>query len=135
LDRAAILYAIIVTTRTSHPSKRQTFPGASFLPLSPAMSHEFYRIFDRSTYYADKFDPTRDGMRVLEIQRRHLPDWPASVNHHVVGGFAQLTTITENSIETKIIHRWPDEVGQPIRPCRGIGDRNHVNRARYGLNQ
>ena len=32
-----------------------------------------------------------------------------------VGGFVQLTSITREAITTKIIHRWPDEIGEQIK--------------------
>ena len=35
---------------------------------------------------------------------------------HMVGAFAQLTTITRDAIVTKVIKRWPDLIGCPITP-------------------
>jgi hypothetical protein len=32
----------------------------------------------------------------------------------MVGGFLQLTSITEREISTRIIHRWSDEIGKRI---------------------
>jgi hypothetical protein len=50
--------------------------------------------------------------------------WPARIykvgglrEHSAVGAFAQLTAITADAITTKIIHRWPDEIGKPITGC------------------
>ncbi|MCK1401967.1 hypothetical protein IVB45_17810 [Bradyrhizobium sp. 4] len=65
----------------------------------------------------DAFDPAVDGLKLLEIQRlvpsafdmRH----PAKVGC-IVGGLAQLTTITREGIFTKVLKRWPDRVGQRI---------------------
>lgn len=72
------------------------------------------RFIDRVPHDVEAFDPERDGLAVLEAQRA------APINHAGdqcfvgVGGFAQLTTITREGITTKVIHHWPDEVGQPI---------------------
>lgn len=64
-----------------------------------------------------EFDPVVDGLRLLEIQRRH------PVEHHweakglrmqsAIGAFAQLTTITVDAITTRIIRHWPDQIGMP----------------------
>lgn len=63
----------------------------------------------------DQLDPVVDGLRILEIQRKHPVDHAGGFGRVVaVGGFAQLTTIKPDAIEMKIIQRWPDEVGRPL---------------------
>jgi hypothetical protein len=88
--------------------------GVSLLPLSPAMRTEFDDAFPPGTN-PHALDPIRDGLRMLEIQRRHLaPNADGSANYRTIGRFAQLTTITRAAIETRIIHRWPDVPGRAI---------------------
>jgi hypothetical protein len=36
-----------------------------------------------------------------------------------LGGFLQLTTVTEREMSTRRIHCWPDQVGEPILAARG----------------
>lgn len=36
-----------------------------------------------------------------------------------VGGFVQLMVATREKIETRIVHRWPDLIGEKIDPSRG----------------
>lgn len=54
----------------------------------------------------------------LQRQRKHeaCDGWNA-VPTHIVGGFAQLTTVSRDGITTKILHRWPDKIGETIKPA------------------
>lgn len=64
---------------------------------------------------ADEFRPEHDGPKLLEAQRlaAGMQNTQArSFRHHSVGGFVQLTTITSNRVEVKILKRWRDIVGQ-----------------------
>jgi hypothetical protein len=65
---------------------------------------------------ADDLDPDLEAVRVLQIQRSALlPCGPDDVPMHTVGGFAEITTITERSIESRVVHRWPeDRIGERI---------------------
>jgi hypothetical protein len=62
---------------------------------------------------ADDMDPVHDGLAILEAQRAALiaVEKASSDGMVTVGGFAQLTTVTSGSITTRIIHRWPGEMG------------------------
>jgi hypothetical protein len=54
---------------------------------------------------------------VAEKQRRYVePYGPNKIETSLVGGFLQLTTIAEREISTRIIHRWPDEIGKRLAP-------------------
>lgn len=54
----------------------------------------------------------------LQRQRKHEPcDGRHSKPTHIVGAFAQVTTVTRDSITTKILHRWPDKIGETIKPA------------------
>lgn len=46
-------------------------------------------------------DAARDGLAIMELQRSQFPR---------VGGFAQLTTVTEWSITMRVLKRWPDRL-------------------------
>lgn len=39
--------------------------------------------------------------------------------HYAVGGFIQMTILRKDSIEQRIIHRWPDEWGTRVDPTAG----------------
>jgi hypothetical protein len=45
-------------------------------------------------------------------EQRHIP----CLGGYMIGGFAQLTTVKAGSIETRIIRRWPDRIGEAIAP-------------------
>lgn len=64
----------------------------------------------------NELDPRVDGLAILEAQRRHAVDSPIG-RHHIVGGFAQLTTVRRDSISTEILRRWSeDQIGHRINP-------------------
>jgi hypothetical protein len=41
---------------------------------------------------------------------------PIGTGHRQVGGFIQHTEVTADGISTRIIQRWPDEIGKVIAP-------------------
>ena len=55
-----------------------------------------------------KFDPSDHGVRLMDAQRRTYPD--------KIGGFLQLARVTREGISSRIIHRWPDEIGKRLAP-------------------
>jgi hypothetical protein len=72
----------------------------------------------------------RRMLQVMEAQRAlDLCDFELESTGHVVGGFAQLTTITRDAISQRIIHRWPDRVGMKIA---GIGEQHVIARCSVG---
>lgn len=59
----------------------------------------------------DVLDADCDGVAILELQRAYRePAWPWCR----VGAFAQLTTVEMDRITTRIIHRWPDRIGERL---------------------
>lgn len=55
----------------------------------------------------------RDMHKLLELQRRT----PAEDGFPRVGGFAELTVVTPNGIEQRVIHRWAgDRIGERMSP-------------------
>jgi hypothetical protein len=67
-----------------------------------------------ASFDVEAFDPVRDGIRIMEAQRVHIEPPPIGTGHPQVGGFIQHTEITADGIRTRIMHRWPDEVGRVI---------------------
>jgi hypothetical protein len=64
--------------------------------------------------YSPEFEPERDGLALLEAQRRY-------VNHysgHIVGGAAQLTIVSEEGVSSMMLREWPDGIGRRIEPSR-----------------
>lgn len=64
---------------------------------------------------ADALLIERDGLRIANEQRL-IPMIPASDHGCGLGGSLQLTTITTHMITQRIIHRWPDKIGERITP-------------------
>jgi hypothetical protein len=63
--------------------------------------------------------PERDGLAMIEVQRNHRED---GSDFPSAGAFAQLTTVTQSGIHSKVLKRWPEEWGAPV-----------VDRAKVGL--
>lgn len=60
----------------------------------------------------EKVDPESYLLHCMEIQRRKRFD-----GRHVVGGLAQLTTITASGLTQRVVHVWPeDQPGKRIEP-------------------
>jgi hypothetical protein len=90
--------------------------SSGLAPHDAAIKGELDAAFPKGVH-PDQFDLMVDGFSVLGIQRKHPVE-------HALGGFgvqrsvgalAQLTTITPDQIDTKIIRRWPDDAGQRWR--------------------
>ena len=67
---------------------------------------------------AADLDPVADGIRLFEIARRHkmVPlDGLSAQAYYGIGGEIIMTKITANEISVRTIHRWADQIGQPIR--------------------
>ena len=72
--------------------------------IAPSDDGEFgRRLREAVDLDAPNFNPVRDGVRLVERQRELDGG---------IGGFVQLTTIMQEGISTRILHRWPDVVGQ-----------------------
>jgi hypothetical protein len=82
----------------------------SLLPTNEAVNADLEAAFPNGVR-PDDVDPAAVGLRILEIQRKH-PTGRGLLRN--VGAFAQLTTVTPDLITTRIIHRWPDELGRPL---------------------
>lgn len=87
----------------------------SLAPHDSAIKAELDKAYPHGIH-PDQFHPIIDGLRVLEIQRAHPVAHPGGGFGILptVGAFAQLTTIRRDIITTRIIRRWPDEIGRPL---------------------
>jgi len=75
--------------------------------IAPSDDGEFgRRLRETVDLDAPNFNPVRDGVRLVERQRELDGG---------IGGFVQLTTIMQEGISTRILHRWPDVVGQVVQ--------------------
>jgi hypothetical protein len=62
--------------------------------------------------FPDSFDIEREGKTVMQAQRL-TPSQDGTIASGV-GGFIQHTIITHDQITTRIVHRWPDEIGKRL---------------------
>ena len=58
----------------------------------------------------DGFDPWRDGLRLIEAQRKH----PFEDGSYAVGGFAEIASVTSEGVKRRTLIEWPDAIGFPI---------------------
>jgi hypothetical protein len=96
--------------------------GAAFYPHSAVLSGCVYQMKRHiqppfagplsQDPYSEQFDPERDGLALIEAQRR----WVDADGRHIVGGTAQLTTVSEVGVTTTVLREWPDEIGRRIEP-------------------
>lgn len=61
----------------------------------------------------DGYDESTDLLHLMEVAR-HRENIDAGVN--CVGGQAVLTTVTRDSLTQRVLHQWPDVVGELIEP-------------------
>ncbi|MGY3130875.1 hypothetical protein ACVWZM_001557 [Bradyrhizobium sp. USDA 4501] len=104
------MHLVMPGTVMARPGRRRTSPG--FVPL-PCDQRLLELVQGRlRSKHPDAIDPEVDGLAVLQLQREnpHLKNGDCCF----VGGFAQVTTVMTDSITTRIIHAWPDELGRRI---------------------
>lgn len=63
----------------------------------------------------EAMDIEKDGLALIEAQRR-LPFKMHGRPAYLVGGIAELTTVTEAGVSRKTLTVWPDRIGEPIQP-------------------
>jgi hypothetical protein len=62
-------------------------------------------------------DATAWSRATMGHQREMLFAYPGQTSSSgSVGGFCQATTVTERGVASEILERWPDRLGEPIRP-------------------
>ena len=95
------------------PWKVTPVEGLTCLPNDPKLHAKIIASLPAGAT-PDDLDPVRDGLAIMELQRRNPAASTEGDDRCAVGGFAQLTTITANEITTRVIRRWPDQVGRVI---------------------
>jgi hypothetical protein len=81
-----------------------------FAPSSPQIEQCFKAAMPSHYRHTDDMDPARDGLTLVKMQRSvRAPGDTASA----VGAFVQVTSVYERGISTNIVHRWPEEWGEP----------------------
>ncbi|MGY2806391.1 hypothetical protein [Bradyrhizobium sp. USDA 4506] len=101
---------LTVPNNRRHGERRTRTDLAGFLPL-PCDRRLLGLIQERlEGKHPDAIDPEVDGLAVLELQRANPHQEDGDFCY--VGGFAQLTTVTREAVTSRIIHRWPDKVGE-----------------------
>jgi hypothetical protein len=72
---------------------------------------------------AESFRPDADGVALVKVQRlwrRELDERVGAMQQiHIVGGFIQVTTVSAEGVNSRVLHRWPDQVGRRIEPQNG----------------
>lgn len=112
---------------TNHPGQADIKPWtvAQCGPISIAPSTEaMHAVFLEKVVGAtaiDALDPETTALKLIALQRHAkvsvLNGSPDDL-FFLVGGFAQITTVTPGGISTRILHRWPDKLGETIVPER-----------------
>ena len=90
---------------------------SSFAPSDQSVLDEMQRGLPANLRTLDDLDPEREGLRVLELQRARHFTGVDSVERMNIGCFAQITTVTRDAITTRILRRWPDEIGKRTGPA------------------
>lgn len=67
-------------------------------------------------------DPLAVALVIMEEQRGVAGLQGGDEPVHGVGGFAQATTVTRDGISSRILRRWADPVGVPLRPVPATHD-------------
>lgn len=98
-------YIIASHNRYGEPWTILDLEGLSVTPANEAVQRRISEIANGRA--ADDLDPAVDGLAVLEAQR-------AGDAGAFVGGFAQLTTIDPAGLHSRILRRWPDEIGKRV---------------------
>jgi hypothetical protein len=83
---------------------------------SPAPDAEILRDAGfRNDTDIEKIIPEIDLLHIMEMQRQSLIEYNGQ-HIHLVGGMALLSTVARGgTITQRVIHRWPDKIGQMIR--------------------
>lgn len=71
---------------------------------------------DENGFTTEQFDPVTHGLAYMEEQRHIYVDFETNKQISICGGFLASVEISRDGVSEKILHRWPDKVGEPIRP-------------------
>jgi hypothetical protein len=71
----------------------------------------------------ETIDVESEAIRMLEIQRKiKIEHRNHAEGISIVGGFAMITSVTATAIQSKILRRWSDKIGDKIDPTRASFD-------------
>jgi hypothetical protein len=115
-------FASFVVVRRSSFGERNTIGWELFElpdvmvapPLTENPGEETWRV----PLSAERFCPREDGVKLLKAQRLSKGQFPEQdtikPRGYGIGGFVQLTTITQSGVAMEILHRWSDRIGEKI---------------------
>jgi hypothetical protein len=103
------LAAFMLASSDGSPLELQELPEAT---LNPPPCDEALKSVGWT--YPEQFDVERDGMKIIHAQRLTPLPFDDGSTGCAIGGFIQHTVVTRDQITTRIIHRWPDEIGKRI---------------------
>jgi hypothetical protein len=100
------------------PNKLVALNEATFTPAISTEAMLAAKPKGRIVRDMNDLDPVVDLLRVTELQRaQRIARAPNGPQRHWVGGFATLTTVTEHTVTSRVIGRWPqDRIGDLIEP-------------------
>ena len=74
-------------------------------------------LSDKPTFAdVQALDPEAAMLAILEQQRATAYAFTDIAANHIVGGFAEMVTITEKGMTRKRLRTWPDRIGEKIQP-------------------
>lgn len=101
-----------------HPAfEPLALPPSYFAPTPDAVGWEAVGVSE-SFIKTEPFDPVDVAIRAI-CAGRLSKDGPVDDPGRelcTVGGFLQVTTVSEDSVTSTIVHRWPDARGVPLEP-------------------
>lgn len=83
-------------------------PHMGFMPGTVPAVDDFLTVL---SFQGGEIEPKDFGLHTMELQRTA---YLRGENACPVGGFCQMTTIRKSEIETKVLRRWPDEIGKLV---------------------
>jgi hypothetical protein len=90
----------------------QGLDGLSCLPGDESIRLRMVEIV-KDVADTEELLPLDHGLAIMQAQRAPVSHFGGR-SHTVVGGFCQLTSITRAAISTRVLHRWPDQIGSAI---------------------
>lgn len=107
-------YTITSRERASSSAWTMNHCGPEFVSPYNAELQERLNSLAKSPLHPGS-DPVALGLAVMEEQRGMRGEQAAGHPPAAgVGGFCQLTTITREAIQTRILRRWNDRIGEPL---------------------
>jgi hypothetical protein len=110
---------------TIGPRSRTVVPDGTMSEISaisvrPAPAECVSQLLEKplaTTEDVHALDPEIDGLKLLQAQRLLFSERPGMGLVSIVGGFAEMATVTAEGVSVKRIHTWPeDRIGERIRP-------------------